>query len=122
MDEDKKQTNANRIIVLILAVFLVLGAINIGTLTDDVKKLKSQNSNLDSEIQVLRNEINSIYNNVDKQLKEEASLKSGVDFSIGDPSEDIKSAKLILTVVPKMITEIWNYLYGGWSYFSVIEK
>ena len=122
MDEDKKQTNANRIIVLILAVFLVLGAIKIGTLTDDVKKLKSQNSNLDSEIQMLRNEINSIYNNVDKQLKEEASLISGVDFSIGDPSEDIKSAKLILTVVPKMITEIWNYLYGGWSYFSVIEK
>lgn len=60
MDENKKQTNANRIIVLILAVLLVLGAIRIGTLTDDVKKLKSQNSNLDSEIQMLRNEINSI--------------------------------------------------------------
>ncbi|MBQ4057938.1 MAG: hypothetical protein IJD40_03280 [Lachnospiraceae bacterium] len=105
MDENKKQTNANRIIVLILAVFLVLGAIKIGALTDDVKKLKSQNSNLDSEIQMLRNEINSIYNNVDKQLKEEASLISGVDFSIGDPSEDMKSVKLSLTVVPKLITD-----------------
>ena len=55
MDENKKQTNAIRIIVIVLAVFLVLGAIKIGTLTDDVKKLKSQNSNLDSEIQMLRN-------------------------------------------------------------------
>lgn len=54
---------------------------------------------------MLRNEINSIYNNVDKQLKEEASLISGVDFSIGDPSEDMKSVKLLLTVVPKMITD-----------------
>ena len=40
MDENKKQTNANRIIVLILAVLLVLGAIKIGTLTDDVKSSK----------------------------------------------------------------------------------
>ena len=105
MDENKKQTNANRIIVIVLAVFLVLGAIKIGALTDDVKKLKSQNSNLDSEIQMLRNEINSIYNNVDKQLKQEASLISGVDFSIGDPSEDMKSVKLSLTVIPKLITD-----------------
>ena len=105
MDENKKKTNANRIIVIVLAVFLVLGAIKIGALTDDVKKLKSQNSNLDSEIQMLRNEINSIYNNVDKQLKEEASLISGVDFSIGDPSEDMKTVELSLTVVPKAISD-----------------
>ena len=105
MDENKKKTNANRIIVIVLAVFLVLGAIKIGSLTDDVKKLRSQNSNLDSEIQMLRNEINSIYNNVDKQLKEEASLISGVDFSIGDPSEDMKTVELSLTVVPKAISD-----------------
>ena len=37
----------------------MLGAIKIGTFADDVKKLKSQNSNLDSEIQMLRNEINT---------------------------------------------------------------
>ena len=105
MDENKKQINSHRIIILLLAVLLVLGAIKIGTLADDVKKLKSQNSNLDSEIQMLRMEINSIYNNVDKQLKEQASLISGVDFSIGDPSEDMKSVKLSLTVVPKLITD-----------------
>lgn len=105
MDENKKQINTNRIIILLLAVLLVVGAIKIGTLTDDVKKLKSQNSNLDSEIQMLRNEINSIYNNVDKQLKEEASLISGVDYTIGNPSEDMKSIQLSLTVVPKMISD-----------------
>lgn len=80
MDENKKQINANRITVLILAVFLVLGAIKIGALTDDVKKLKSQNSNLDSEIQMLRNEINSIYNNVDKQLKKKQVLLQVLTF------------------------------------------
>ena len=105
MDENKKQINSHRIIILLLAVLLVLGAIKIGTLADDVKKLKSQNSNLDSEIQMLRMEINSIYNNVDKQLKEQASLISGVDFSIGDPSEDMKTVELSLTVVPKAISD-----------------
>ncbi|MBE6813758.1 MAG: hypothetical protein E7523_12935 [Ruminococcaceae bacterium] len=105
MGESKKQINSNRIIILLLAVLLVVGAVKIATLTDDVKNLKRQNSNLDSEIQMLKNEINSIYNNVDKQLKEQASLISGVDYNIGNPSEDMKSVQLSLTVVPKMISD-----------------
>ena len=105
MDENKKPVNTNRIIILLLAVLLVIGAIKIGTLTDDVQHLKSQNSNLDAEIQMLRNEINSIYSNVDKQLKEEASLISGFDYTIGNPSEDMKSVQLSLKVVPKMISD-----------------
>ena len=105
MDENKKQVNTSRIIILLLTVLLGIGAIKIGTLADDVKKLKSQNSNLDAEIQTLRNEINSIYSNVDKQLKEEASLISGFDYTIGNPSEDMKSVQLSLTVVPKMISD-----------------
>ncbi|MBE6786461.1 MAG: hypothetical protein E7538_09580 [Ruminococcaceae bacterium] len=105
MDENKKQIDTNRIIILLLAVLLVIGGIKIRTLSDDVKNLKSQNSNLDSEIQMLRNEINSVYNNVDKQLKEEASLISGVDYTIGNPSEDMKSVQLSITVVPKMISD-----------------
>ena len=105
MDENKKQVNTSRIIILLLAVLLVIGAIKIGTLTDDVQHLKSQNSNLDAEIQMLRNEINSIYSNVDKQLKEEASLISGFDYTIGNPSEDMKTVELSLTVVPKAISD-----------------
>ena len=105
MDEHNKQNTINRIIVIIFAVLLVIGAIRIGTLADDVKKLKSQNTNLDSEIQMLRNEINSIYTNVDKKLKEQASLISGVDYTIGNPNEDMKSIKLSLTIVPKMISD-----------------
>ncbi len=105
MDENKKQINTNRIIILLLAVLLVVDGIKIGTLTDDVKHLKSQNSNLNAEIQMLRNEINSVYSNVDKQLKEQASLISGFDYTIGNPSEDMKSVPLSLTVVPKMISD-----------------
>lgn len=105
MEENKRKINPNRILVLLLAVLLVVGAAKIATLTDDVKNLESQNSNLVSDIQMLRNEINSIYSNVDKQLKEQASLISGVDYTIGKPSEDMKSIQLSLTVVPKMISD-----------------
>ena len=105
MDENKKQINSQRIIILLLAVFLVFGAIKIGTLTDDIKNLKSQNSNLDSEIQMLRNEINSVYDNVDKRLKKQASLISGVDYTIGKLSDDMKSIQLSLTVIPKTISD-----------------
>lgn len=105
MDKNKKQITSQRIIVLLLAVLLIFGAIKIGTLTDDIKNLRSQTSELDSEIQMLRNEINSVYTNVDKQLKEEASLISGVDYTVGNPSEDMKSVQLSLTVIPKVISE-----------------
>ncbi len=105
MNKNKKQINSQRIIILLLAVFLVFGAIKIGTLTDDIKNLRSQNSNLDSEIQMLRNEINSVYDNVDKRLKKQASLISGVDYTIGKPSDDMKSIQLSLTVIPKTISD-----------------
>lgn len=105
MDKNKKQINSQRIIILLLAVLLVFGAIKIGTLTDDIKNLRSQNSNLDSEIQMLRNEINSVYDNVDKRLKRQASLISGVDYTIGKPSDDMKSIQLSLTVIPKTISD-----------------
>ncbi len=105
MDKNKKQINTNRIIILLLGVFLVIGAIKLGTLTDDVNHLKSRNSNLEAEIQMLSNEINSVYSNIDKQLKEEASLISGVDYTVGNLSEDMKSVQLSLTVVPKMISD-----------------
>lgn len=105
MDENKKKINSQRIIILLLAVFIVLGAIKIGTLTDDIKNLRSQTSELDSEIQMLRNEINSVYDNVDKRLKKQASLISGVDYTIGKPSDDMKNIQLSLTVIPKTISD-----------------
>lgn len=40
VDENKKQINSNRIIILLLAVLLVVSAIKIGALTDDVKNSK----------------------------------------------------------------------------------
>lgn len=105
MEENKKQFNWKKFIIVLMAILLAFSLYKIALLSDEIDSLKSRNSNLTGEIQVLRDEINSIYDNVDKQLKKQASLISGVDFSIGNPSEDMKTVELSLTVVPKAISD-----------------
>ncbi|MBO5015965.1 MAG: hypothetical protein J6C92_09155 [Bacteroidaceae bacterium] len=105
MEENKKQFNWKKFIIVLMAVLLAFSLYKIATLSDEIDHLKSRNSNLTGDIQILREEINSIYDNVDKQLKKQASLISGVDFSIGDPSEDMKTVEFSLTVVPKSISD-----------------
>lgn len=105
MEENKKQFNWKTFIIVLMAVLLAFALYKIATLSDEIDHLKSRNSNLTGDIQILREEINSIYDNVDKQLKKQASLISGVDFSIGNPSEDMKTVELSLKVVPKLISD-----------------
>lgn len=105
MEENKKQFNWKKFIIVLMAILLAFSLYKIALLSDEIDSLKSRNSNLTGDIQVLRDEINSIYDNVDKQLKKQASLISGVDFSIGNPSEDMKTVELSLTVVPKVISD-----------------
>lgn len=105
MEENKKQFNWKTFIIVLMAVLLAFSLYKIALLSDEIDSLKSRNSNLTGDVQVLRDEINSIYDNVDKQLKKQASLISGVDFSIGNPSEDMKTVELSLTVVPKLISD-----------------
>ena len=105
MEENKKQFNWKTFITVLMAVLLAFSLYKIAVLSDEIDSLKTRNSNLTGDIQGLRDEINSIYDNVDKQLKKQASLISGVDFSIGNPSEDMKTVELSLTVVPKSISD-----------------
>lgn len=105
MEENQKQFNWKIFIIVLMAILLAFSLYKIATLSDEIDHLKSRNTNLTGDIQALRDEINSIYDNVDKQLKKQASLISGVDFSIGNPSEDMKTVKLSLTVVPKLISD-----------------
>lgn len=105
MEGNKKQFNWKTFIIVLMAVLLAFSLYKIATLSDEINHLKSRNSNLTGDIQILREEINSIYDNVDKQLKKQASLISGVDFSIGNPSDDMKTVELSLTVVPKSISD-----------------
>ena len=105
MDQTEKKTNWKTIVAIVMVILLAFSIYKIAELSDAVETLQGENTALSSGIQALRDDIQSIYNNVDEKLKEQASLVSGVDFEIGDISEDMKSVELALTVVPKQVTD-----------------
>ena len=105
MDENKKSSKLIKIISCLIIGLLVFSLLQIVTLNDKIDNLSTLNSRLSSEIQSLKNDINSIYSNVDEKMKEQVSLISGVDYSIGKPNESMTTAPLSLTVVPKIITD-----------------
>lgn len=105
MDETGKKTNWKAIAAVALVVILVVSFFKIAELSDAVENLQRENTSLSNGIQALRDDIQSIYDNVDAKLKEQASLVAGVDFEIGDISDDMKSVELALTVVPKLVSD-----------------
>ena len=105
MDETGKRTNWKAIAAVALVVLLAVSLFKIAELSDEVENLQRENTSLSNGIQALRDDIQSIYDNVDAKLKEQASLVSGVDFVIGDISDDMKSVELALTVVPKLVSD-----------------
>ena len=60
---------------------------------------------MNSSVSMLENSINSIYNNVDQQLKEEASLLSGVDVEYGEINLEDHTIDVTVKLVPKLISE-----------------
>ena len=105
MEENKKGPKLQKIITCIVVGLLIFSLIQIANLNDRIDNLVSANSRLNSEISQLNSTINSIYSNVDEQLKKEASLISGMDYSIGKPNADMKTAPVTITVVPKTVTD-----------------
>ena len=105
MNEHRKEINWKMIIAVAMIGLLVFILYQIAVLKDDIDNLKYRNSTLSAQVQTLRDEIHSVYDNVDDKLKKQASLVAGVDFQIGDISDDMKSVELALKVVPKLVSD-----------------
>lgn len=105
MEENKKQFNWKTFIIVVMAGLLVFCLFKINEMSNEIFNLQNRVRNYQNEVNNLRSDINSIYDNVDEQLKKQASLLSGVDFTLGDLNEDNDSVALSLTIVPKTITD-----------------
>lgn len=105
MDEKKKKFDWKAAAIVIMAVFLIACLSKINEVSTTISVLNHVITGYRDQVSNLEDKIDSIYDNVDEQLKKEASLVSGVDFKIGDISEDMKSVDLALTVVPKLVTD-----------------
>lgn len=105
MEEKKNKVNWKVVLGVALVVVLVMGYIKISELTNEISNLKGQIAYWQTEGSNIRNEISSIYNNVDERLKQEASLISSVSYDLGEFDSTTHQAEILLKVVPKNITD-----------------
>lgn len=105
MEENKKSINWKSVLVVATFLLLVFSLAKINEQTENIDSLQNMVHNLQDQLSNISSEINSIYDNVDTHLKQETSLISGADFSIKEASEDMKSVELLLSVVPKTISD-----------------
>ena len=99
---DKKKITILMVIVIVLGIALCFAFVKINDLELRIRNLQGY---MNSSISTLENSVNSIYNNVDQQLKEEASLLSGVEAEYGDINLKDHTIDVSVKLVPKLISE-----------------
>lgn len=100
----KKNTNWQTIVILILVVIIaVISVFSIGKLNDMTDTMNAMQNQHSYEVNILRNEISEIYDTVDAQLKKQASLVSGVEYTCGELDTQTHQVAVELKVVPKNI-------------------
>ena len=105
MEENKTNAKWQKIISCIIVGLLVFSLIQIVVLRNEIDNLKSVNSRLSSELNQINSNISAIYTNVDKKLKEQASILSGVNYDIGEINDDNETVPVTLKIVPKNLSD-----------------
>lgn len=90
------------IIILAMVIMLVFCFVKINSLSEEIDHLKRDYL---SEDDMLRDQINSIYRNVDEQLKKQASLITESTFSLGELDTQTQTVPVTIQIVPKEICE-----------------
>lgn len=88
------------IIVLVMAFMLIACFTKINSLSREIDHLRNDYL---SEDDMLREQINSIYTNVDEQLKKQASLITESTFSLGELDTKTQKVPVTIQIVPKEI-------------------
>ena len=99
---EKKKTQLLTILVIALGIALCFAFVKINDLELRIRNLQGY---MNSSVSMLENSVNSIYANVDQQLKEEASLLSGVEAEYGEINLQDHTVDVTMKLVPKLISE-----------------
>ena len=99
---EKKKINLLTILVIVLGIALCFAFVKINDLELRIRNLQGY---MNSSVSMLENSINSIYNNVDQQLKEEASLLSGLEVEYGEINLEDHTIDVTMKLVPKLISD-----------------
>ena len=99
---DKKKITILTVIVIVIGIALCFAFVKINDLELRIRNLQGY---MNSSISMLENSVNSIYSNVDEQLKEEASLLSGFEVEYGEIDLNDHTIDVTVKLVPKLISE-----------------
>ena len=98
----KKEIVFYQLLAVGLVVALIVCFVNIGELRTRINQLDNIHSN---EVSSLRNQISSIYNNVDEQMKKQGSLFTNVKREFGEFNAETMKADIKISVMPKTIID-----------------
>ena len=102
MKDKKLKESVLYIIILVMAFMLIACFTKINSLSREIDHLRNDYL---SEDDMLREQINSIYTNVDEQLKKQASLITESTFSLGELDTKTQMVPVTIQIVPKEIHE-----------------
>lgn len=88
--------------IVVLVIALCVCIFKITTLESDLKNLDKA---MDWQYQQVTNQVQSIYQNVDEKLREEASLLSSVEAEYGEFDLENHTIDVTVKLVPKLISE-----------------
>lgn len=97
-----KKTNGKELylIILVMAIMFVVCFMRINSLSSEIDQLRRDYL---SEDDILRDRINSIYSNVDEQLKKQASILTESSFTLGELDVKTQTVPVIIKIMPKEI-------------------
>ena len=98
----KNKETIYKVIIIGLIIALVVCFVKIEDLRTSVRQLDNIHS---SDITRLQNQISSIYNNVDEQMKKQGSLFTNVKREFGAFNAETLKADIKISVVPKTIID-----------------
>lgn len=90
------------ICIIVLGVFLFGSLLKIFDLSEYITDMEKNHA---YQMENFRNQIDSIYNNVDEQMKKEASLLSYIDCEYGELNPKTNTIKMTFTAIPKTLTD-----------------
>lgn len=105
MNDNQVKLNWKNILIGGMAALLIFAIITNVNQANEIEMLSNRVSNLSAELEFSRNEIHSIYNNVDEQLKKQASLLSSTEHTLGNLNTDKHTIDVEIKVVPKTVTD-----------------
>lgn len=91
-----------QLLAISLIIALVVCFVKIEDLRTRINHIDNAHSN---EVSSLRNQISSIYNNVDEQMKKQGSLFTNVKREFGEFNSETMKADIKISVVPKTIVD-----------------